>query len=98
VIPRRVAAALAIAVLAIDALPLDGRLQLPAGAPLLANRLVPVKPIVIGSRSARLYSTVRGELALETDRRGGTVAMIGPTFAQGAFFFAIGHLRHIPRG
>lgn len=60
---------------------------------LLGNRLVPVKQIVIGSRSARLYSTVGGELAVETDRLGGTTALIGPIVTQPAFFAAIGHLR-----
>jgi hypothetical protein len=64
--------------------------------PLLGNRLVPVKQIVIGARSTRLYSTVGGQFAIETDRRGGTAALIGPAFTKGFFFEAIGHLRPLP--
>jgi hypothetical protein len=64
--------------------------------PLVGNRLVPVKQIVIGSRSARLYSTVGGELAVESDRPGGTVALIGPASTK-LFFEAIGRLRPVPR-
>jgi hypothetical protein len=65
--------------------------------PLLGNRLVPVKQIVIGARSTRLYSTVGGQLAVESDRPGGTAALIGPAFTKGFFFEAIGHLRPLPR-
>jgi hypothetical protein len=66
--------------------------------PLVANRLVPLKQIVIGSGSARVYSTVGGQLALERDRPGGTAALIGPEFTKLFFFEAIGHLRPLPRG
>jgi hypothetical protein len=66
--------------------------------PLVGNRLVPLKQIVIGARSARLYSTVGGQLAVESDRPGGTAALIGPAFTKGFFFEAIGHLRPLPRG
>lgn len=65
--------------------------------PLVGNRLVPLKQIVIGARSARVYSTVGGQLALETDRPGGTAALIGPEFTKLFFFEAIGHLRPLPR-
>jgi hypothetical protein len=65
--------------------------------PLLGNRLVPVKQIVIGARSVRVYSTVGGQLAVERDRPGGTVALIGPIFTKPAYFEAIGHLRPLPR-
>ncbi|MEP6641536.1 MAG: hypothetical protein ABJB93_06465, partial [Gaiellales bacterium] len=65
--------------------------------PLLGNRLVPVKQIVIGAHSARVYSTVGGQLALESDRPGGTAALIGPAFTKLFFFDAIGGLRPLPR-
>jgi hypothetical protein len=65
--------------------------------PLLGNRLVPVKQIVIGSRSARVYSTLGGQLAVERDRPGGTAALIGPDFTKLFFFEAMGHLRPLPR-
>ena len=63
----------------------------------VGNRLVPLKQIVIGARSARVYSTVGGQLAVETDRPGGTAALIGPDFTKLLFFEAIGHLRPLPR-
>jgi hypothetical protein len=65
--------------------------------PLLGNRLVPVKQIVIGSRSVRVYSTLGGQLAVESDRPGGAVALIGPIFTKPAYFEAIAHLRPLSR-
>jgi hypothetical protein len=65
--------------------------------PLLGNRLVPVKQIVIGARSVRVYATLGGQLAVESDRPGGTAALIGPIFTKPAYFEAIAHLRPLPR-
>jgi hypothetical protein len=53
--------------------------------PLLATIGVPLKQFPVGARTARLYETVAAGLALEIDRRGGTVvltaAAVGPPFA-----------------
>ncbi len=60
--------------------------------PLLATVGVPVKQFPVGSRTARLYETVSGTLALEIDRPGGTVAVTG---SGSASFTAVGRLRPI---
>jgi hypothetical protein len=61
--------------------------------PLLGTVGAAVKQFPVGSRTARLYETVAGGIALELDRPGGTVAitasMSGPPFA------AVTHLRPI---
>jgi hypothetical protein len=47
-----------------------------------------VKQFPVGSRTARLYETVSGGIAIELDRPGGTVALTaagpGPSFAAAA--------------
>jgi hypothetical protein len=57
---------------------------------------VPVKQFPIGSRTARLYGTVSGGIAIEVDRPGGTVAITST--GSGPAFTAAGRLRPITRG
>jgi hypothetical protein len=61
--------------------------------PLLANLTVPIKQFPLGSRTARLYATTGGRFAVETDRPGGTVAIVAPGSRGGAALSALGRLR-----
>jgi hypothetical protein len=65
--------------------------------PLLGTVGVPVKQFPIGSRTARLYETVPGGIALETDRPGGTVAVTVAGRRAVPSFAAVGRLRPITR-
>ncbi len=60
---------------------------------LLSDLAVPVKQLPVGGRTARLYATANGVFAVETDRRGGTVAVLAPARRSGAALTAIGRLR-----
>jgi len=59
---------------------------------------VPVKQFPIGSRTARLYETVPGGIAIEVDRAGGTVAITSARSGPVPAFTAAGRLRPITSG
>ncbi len=63
--------------------------------PLLGTVGVPVKQFPVGARTARLYETVSGGIALEVDRPGGTVAVTATGSGQEPSFAAAGRLRPI---
>jgi hypothetical protein len=65
---------------------------------LLGDLAVPVKQFPVGPRTARLYATTGGAFAVETDRPGGTVAIVAPVRRSGAALGALAHLRPITRG
>jgi hypothetical protein len=60
---------------------------------LLGDLTVPIKQFPLGARTARLYATTGGVFAVETDRAGGTVAILAPAGRGGAAFSALGRLR-----
>jgi hypothetical protein len=60
---------------------------------LLADLAVPVKQFPVGARTARLYATRSGAFAVETDRPGGTVALLAPSARSGAAISALRRLR-----
>jgi hypothetical protein len=62
--------------------------------PLLGTAGVPVKQFPVGSRTARLYETVAGGIAIEVDRPGGAVAITSAR-SQAPAFTAAGRLRPI---
>jgi len=61
--------------------------------PLVGDLTVPVKQFPLGARTARLYATTGGVFAVETDRAGGTVAILAPARRSGAAVSAIARLR-----
>ncbi|HEX5251420.1 MAG TPA: hypothetical protein VFW14_17290 [Gaiellales bacterium] len=63
--------------------------------PLLGTVGAPVKQFPIGSRTARLYQTAPGGIAIEVDRPGGTVAITSARSGQAPAFSAAGRLRPI---
>jgi hypothetical protein len=63
--------------------------------PLLGTVGMPVKQFPIGSRTARLYQTAAGRIAIEVDRPGGTVAITATGSGQAPAFSAAGRLRPI---
>jgi hypothetical protein len=60
---------------------------------LLGDLAVPVKQFPVGPRTARLYATTGGAFAVETDRPGGTVAILAPVRRSGAALSALARLR-----
>ena len=63
--------------------------------PLLGTAGIPVKQFPVGSRTARLYQTASGGIAIEVDRPGGTVAVTATGAAPVPSFDAVGRLRPI---
>jgi len=66
--------------------------------PLLGTVGVPVKQFPVGSRTARLYETASGGIALEADRPGGTVAVTAAGPGPVPSFTSVARLRPITRG
>lgn len=66
--------------------------------PLLGDLTVPVKQFPVAGRTARLYGTTGGALAVEVDRPGGTVAIVVAARRSGAAINALGRLRPMAGG